>query len=92
MTNLIASLQARLKTVTALCYTALALIAGLSLLVDTGHAHSWVEQHVPFFWSLFGFAAAAAIIGLARWFGRSGIQAPADIYDRSLTRICEDEE
>ncbi len=59
---------------------------------DAHHAHTWAEQHVPFFWSLFGFAAASAIIGLSRWFGRSGIQAPADIYDRSLTRICEDEE
>lgn len=92
MTNHIDSLRAQQKAVNALCLTALGLIAGSSLLVDTGHAHSWVEQHVPFFWSLFGFAAAAAIIGLARWLGRSGIQAPADVYDRSLTRICEDEE
>lgn len=92
MTNRIASLQARLKTVVALCFTALGVIAVSSLLVDTQHAHSWVEQHVPFFWSFFGFAAASAIIGIARWLGRSGIQAPVDMYDRSLTRICEDEE
>jgi hypothetical protein len=92
MTNLIAFLQSRLKTVVALSVAALGVIAVSSLLVDTRHAHSWVEQHIPFFWSLFGFAAASAIIGLARWFGGSGIQAPADIYDRTLTRICEDEE
>lgn len=91
MTNFIAFLQTRLKTVIALSFVALGVIAVSSLLVDTRHAHSWVEQHVPFFWSLFGFAAASAIIGLARWFGRSGIQVPADIYDRTLTRICEDE-
>lgn len=91
MTALIASLQARIKTVVTVCYVLLAVIAAGSLLVDTSHAHSWAEQHVPFFWSLFGFGAAAIIIGAARWFGRSGIQAEADVYDRTLS-LCEEEE
>lgn len=91
MTALIAYLQARLKTVVTICCVLLAVIAGASLTIDTHHAHTWVEQHVPFFWSLFGFAAAAIIIGVARWFGRSGIQAPADVYDRTLS-LCEEDE
>ncbi len=83
MIAVIKYLQARLKTVVVVCCVLLAVIAASSLLVDTHHAHSWVEQHVPFFWSLFGFAAAAVIIGVTRWFGRSGIQAPTDFYTRS---------
>jgi predicted tellurium resistance membrane protein TerC len=83
MIALIEYLQARLKIVVVVCYVLLALIAVASLLVDTHHAHSWVEQHVPAFWSLFGFTAAAVIIGVARWLGRSGIQAPTDFYTRT---------
>jgi predicted tellurium resistance membrane protein TerC len=92
MTTLIEYLQARIKTVTTVCCVLLAVVAGGSLLIDTHHAHTWAEQHVPFFWSLFGFAAAAVIIGVARWFGRSGIQAPTDFYDRSHSTLCEEEE
>lgn len=91
MTTLIAYLQARLKTVVTICLALLAVIAAASLLIDTHHAHTWAEQHVPFFWSLFGFVAAALIIGAARWFGGSGIQAPTDVYDRTLLP-CEEEE
>ncbi len=83
MIAVIKYLQARLKAVVVVCYVVLAVIAASSNLVDTHHAHTWVEQHVPCFWSLFGFAAAAVIIGAARWFGRSGIQAPTDFYTRS---------
>ena len=89
MTHFIASLQAHRKTVVAVCLILLGLIAGSTLLVDTHHAHTWVEQHLPFFWSFFGFAAAAVIIGVARWFGRSGIQAPTDFYDSSTP--CEED-
>jgi len=91
MTTLIAYLQARMKTVATVCFALLAVIAATSLLVDTQHAHSWAERRVPFFWSLFGFAAASLIIGAARWFGRSGIQAPADVYDRTLLPCVEEE-
>lgn len=91
MTNLIASLQARLKTVVILCYLALAVIAAVSMLIDTHHAHTWAEKHVPFFWSLFGFGAATVIIAVARWLGRSGIQAPVDFYECSPITPCEED-
>lgn len=91
MTNLIEYLRTHLKTVVAVCFALLAIIAGSTLLVDTSHAHTWVEQHVPFFWSFFGFCAAAVIIGVARWLGRSGIQAPTDFYDCSTSTTCEEE-
>ena len=91
MTNLIASLQAHLKTVVVVCFVLLGLIAGSSLLVDTHHAHTWVEQNLPFFWSFFGFCAAAVIIGVARWLGRSGIQASTDFYDDPNSTPCEEE-
>lgn len=91
MTSLIAYLQEHLRTVVAVCYVLLAVIAGSTFLIDTHHAHTWVEQHIPFFWSFFGFAAAAVIIGTARWFGRSGIQAPADFYACPTSSSCEEE-
>jgi hypothetical protein len=91
MTSLVAYLQTRVKIVISLCWTLLALIAFASLLIDKHHAHTWVEQYVPFFWSLFGFAAATTIIGIARWLGRSGIQAEPDFYHRSPATPCEEE-
>lgn len=91
MTNLIASLQAHLKTVVVVCFVLLGLVAGSALLVDTHHAHTWVEQHMPFFWSFFGFCAAAVIIGVARWLGRSGIQVSIDYYDCPNSTTCEEE-
>lgn len=91
MTNLIAYLQAHLKTVVVVCFVLLGLIAGSTLLVDTHHAHTWAEQNVPFFWSFFGFCAAAVIIGLARWLGCSGIQASTDFHEGPNSNPCEEE-
>ena len=50
-------------------------------MVDKSHAHTWAEKHIPFFWSIYGFVAAAAAIGIARWYGHSGIQCREDYYD-----------
>ncbi len=81
MNTLIDYLRDRLDTVVKTCYGILAAVLAFSLYVDTSHAHSWVEQNVPFFWSLFGFGAAAIIIGVAYWYGHSGIMARKDFYD-----------
>lgn len=91
MTAFIEYLRGHLQTVVVVCYVVLAVIAGSSLLIDTHHAHTWAEQHVPFFWSLFGFAAATTIIGAARWLGQSGIQAHPDVYACSHSTPCEEE-
>ena len=92
MTALIDKLWANSKAVVVVCYVLLAVVAVSALFVDTHHAHTWVEQHVPFFWSFFGFAAAAAIIGFTRWFGRSGIQARPDFYTCSPdSTTCEED-
>jgi hypothetical protein len=82
MITLINFLRDRLKTVVQTCIGLLALIFFLSFYVDRGHAHTWVEHNIPFFWSVFGFVAAAAIIGIARWFGQSGIMTREDYYDK----------
>ncbi len=82
MTKLIDYLSERLKTVVSTCFGLLAAIVFLSFYVDRGHAHTWVEQNIPFFWSVFGFAAAAVIIGFVRWFGHSGIMTSEDYYDK----------
>ena len=91
MTHLIAFLQANEKSVRAVCWALLAVFAGATLYVDNHHAHTWVERHVPFFWSFFGFGAAAVIIGVARWLGRSGIQTGPEVYGCAQSATCEDE-
>ena len=92
MSGLVDFIQTHGQAVKAVCWVLLGVVAGSSLLADTHHAHTWVEQHVPFFWSFFGFGAAAAIIGIARWFGGSGIQARPDFYDSSEAAACEEEQ
>lgn len=81
MTNLIDSLQTNKKPLVWTCLFLLAVIAGFSMVIDTSHAHSWVEQHIPAFWSIFGFAAAIVIIAVSRWLGRSGLQVTEDYYE-----------
>ena len=88
MNKLIDYLRDRLETVIKTCYGMLAIVLAYSLYVDTSHAHTWVEQNIPFFWSLFGFAAAAIIIGTAYWFGHSGIMARKDFYDEKDKSHC----
>ena len=92
MSGLVDLLQTRPKSVKAVCWVFLGVVAGSSVLVDTHHAHTWVEHHIPFFWSFFGFGAAAAIIGIAHWFGGSGIQARPDFYSCSSSNAGEEEQ
>ncbi|MDW7774263.1 MAG: hypothetical protein SCH71_15365 [Desulfobulbaceae bacterium] len=88
MNKLIEYLQERLRIVIGTCYGLLALILAFSLYVDKSHAHTWMEKYVPFFWSLFGFAAAAVIIGFVYWFGHSGIMVREDYYEKKSTHCC----
>lgn len=88
MNNLIEYLQQRIKIVTGTCYGILALTLAYSMYVDKSHAHTWVEQNIPFFWSLFGFGAAAIIIGFVYWFGHSGIMVRPDYYEKDSGHCC----
>ncbi len=91
MIKLIEYLQARMKTVVMVCIVLLICIAAFAAAVDKHHAHTWAEQNIPFFWSIFGFCAAAAVIGVARWFGKAGIQQPDDYYEKSIWLDDSDE-
>jgi len=92
MNKLIEYLHERLRIVIGTCYGILALTLAYSMYVDKSHAHTWVEQNIPFYWSLFGFAAAAIIIGFVYWFGHSGIMAREDYYEKDSTQGIEGEE
>ena len=81
MIKLIVYLQDHIKMVRWVFYGVLAAILVGSFLVDRHHAHTWPEHHIPFFWSVFGFVAAAVIIIFSFWLGRSGIQARENYYD-----------
>ena len=51
-----------------------------AVLLDKGKAHTEAER-LPGFWSLFGLAAAVAIIVFAKWLGQHGISTGEDYYD-----------
>ena len=81
--RLIEFFRNRLKTVARLCYGVLALLVALDALpyfVDKEHAHtSW--EHLPGFWSVFGFVACTLIIIVSKWYGHAGIMTREDYYD-----------
>lgn len=81
--NLIDYLKARPQAVRNCCYGGIAVIVIWSIIqVDTSHAHSWAEKHIPGFWALFGLVSTVVLIFVAGWLGRSGIQTREDYYDR----------
>ena len=60
------------------------LIAGIliwSMTVDTSHAHTWLEQHIPGFWSIFALVSVIVLIFFARWLARAGVEQEEDYYD-----------
>lgn len=71
------------RTVRVLSLLAAAAIVIWSLaVVDTHHAHTWVEQHIPAFWAIFGLLAASVLIFIAGRLGKCGVQTREDYYDR----------
>ena len=83
LVQLIEFLRKRLKTVIWVCYAVLAVLVvidALPFLVDKEHAHMSAE-HLPGFWSVFGFIACTLIIFLSKWFGHAGIMQREDYYD-----------
>lgn len=76
-------LKDRPKTVKFYCYLGIAIILIWSTVsVDKHHAHTWMEMHIPIFWSLFGLTSCVVLIYFARWFGKSGIMTREDYYDK----------
>lgn len=76
-------LRARLKTVIRICYVVLMLLVlldALPFIVDKHHAHTQAE-HLPGFWSVFGFVACTLIIFLSKGYGHAGIMTREDYYD-----------
>ena len=73
-------LRARLKTVIFASCGVLALVALIDVFVDKHHAHTKIE-HVPAFWSVFGFVACVLIVILSKAFGHAGIMTREDYYD-----------
>ena len=77
-------LRSRLKTVVRVCLVLLGLLVVASAIpgvVDTEHAHTWGEKHIPGFWAAFGFVGCVLIILLSKAFGHAGIMTREDYYD-----------
>jgi hypothetical protein len=80
---LIEFLRRNLKLLVRLSFGLLALlilIDAVPAIVDKQHAHTSPE-HIPGFWSAFGFVACVLIIFLSKWFGHAGIMTREDYYD-----------
>ena len=81
LAQLIEYLRNRLKAVVWVCAGVLALVVLLDVvLVNKEHAHTRIE-HLPGFWSVFGFVACALIVILSKWYGHAGIMTREDYYD-----------
>jgi len=79
--NLIDYLQKRLPAVKVFSGIAIAIMLVWTVVgVDTSHAHTWLETHIPGFWAIFTVLACLVLIFFARWFGKSGIMTREDYY------------
>lgn len=84
LAKLIEFLRNRLRTVVWVCCALLALLVlldAIPALVDKEHAHTAVE-HLPGFWSVFGFVGCVVLIIASKWFGHAGIMQPEDYYEK----------
>jgi hypothetical protein len=81
LAKIIEFLRGRLKTVKLVCITVLVLLAAMDILfVGNGEAHTAAE-HIPAFWSIFGFVGCVLIIVLSKWYGHLGIMTREDYYE-----------
>jgi len=75
-------LKERPQTIKTFFYIGIAIMLVWSVVgVDKHHAHTWVEAHIPGFWSLFGLLSCIVLIYFAGWFGKSGVMTREDYYD-----------
>ena len=81
LVKIIEFLLIRLKLVVRICCAVLALLILVdALLVNKEHAHTGPE-HLPGFWSVFGFIGCVLIVLLSKWYGHAGIMTREDYYD-----------
>jgi len=81
LVRLIELLRSHLKLVLACCCAALGGLIVIDLIfVSKEHAHTLIE-HLPGFWSIFGFLGCVVIIIASKWFGHTGIMTREDYYD-----------
>ncbi len=92
MTTLNQFFKDHLRLLCWICCVILVVIAGVSIVIDSSHAHSWVEKNIPAFWSFFGFAAAAVIIMISRWFGKAGVQVDDNFDCKCNDTKCNGEQ
>jgi hypothetical protein len=81
--NLIEFLRRHRTKVVNICLALLVLLVladAVPALVDKQHAHTKIE-HIPGFWSAFGFVACILIVFVSKWFGHAGIMQREDYYD-----------
>lgn len=78
--RLIEFLRQRLRAVIYASCGVLALVALIDVFVDKHHAHTKAE-HLPAFWSVYGFIACVLIVLLSKAFGKAGIMTREDYYD-----------
>ncbi len=81
MIQLIDFMIEKRKMVATVLLTVIIALFFWSLTVDTSHAHTWAEKHIPGFWSLFGIVSCIVLIFIARWFSSAGIAREEDYYD-----------
>jgi hypothetical protein len=81
LARLIQFLRDRLKAVIVVCIAVLVLLALADIfLVGSSAAHTPIE-HIPAFWSLFGFVGCAVLIIFSKWYGHLGIMTREDYYE-----------
>jgi hypothetical protein len=78
--RLIEFLRRHLRKVVYASCGVLALVALIDVFVDKHHAHTKAE-HLPAFWSVYGFLACVLIVLLSKAFGKAGIMTREDYYD-----------
>jgi hypothetical protein len=90
LAKLIEFLRDRLKAVKLICIGVLVLLAVVDILfVGSKHAHTGIE-HIPAFWSIFGFIGCAVIILVSKWYGHLGIMTREDYYEDQPSKTQEE--
>jgi hypothetical protein len=81
LAKLIEFLRDRLKAVKLVCIGVLVLLAVADIVfVGSAKAHTAIE-HIPAFWSIFGFIGCVLIIVISKWYGHLGIMTREDYYE-----------